>query len=388
MRLCHSSIPIFTCCICLGFYQSPANPATPNLNTKILQLAQASSTVDAKQLILKPNIKGQDVQALQTQLKHLGYYNGAVNGQYSKSTLIAVAEFQKAKGLVADGIAGLETRERLQTAIVAKIPFTTSSTPTSKPSSTNSQGKPSQGGFIWWSLLGLGLLGSIGAILYFMRRFGQNKKVQQPQTSDAQTEIEANKDRVNLPSRELESTPSREKNVSNVDMNQPVTASISAKLLPSEQTSRLVKLSIVDELIKDLYNPDPNLRRKAIWDLGQQGDSRAIQPLLDVMMNVDSQQRSLILAAVGEIATRTLKPMNRALAISMQDESPQVRQNAIRDLTRVYDMMSQISQILCHALEDPDAEVQSTAKYALNQMNRIRTVPEQNSPPEKSHKDQ
>jgi peptidoglycan hydrolase-like protein with peptidoglycan-binding domain len=380
MRLCHSSIPIFTCCICLGLYQSPANPGTPNLNTKILQLAQASSTADAKQPILKPNSQEQDVQALQTQLKHLGYYNGAVNGQYSNSTLIAVAEFQKAKGLVADGIAGLETRESLQAVIVAKIPLSPS--PTSKPSSTNSQGKSNQGDFIWWSLLGLGLLGSIGAILYLIRRFGQNKKVQQPQSSDAKTEIEANKGRVNLPSRELETTPSPEENVSN-----PLTASISAKLLPSEQTSRLVKLSIVDELIKDLYSPDPNLRRKAIWDLGQQGDSRAIQPLLDVMMNVDSQQRSLILAAVGEIGTRTLKPMNRALAISMQDESPQVRQNAIRDLTRVYDMMSQISQILCHALEDPDAEVQSTAKYALNQMNRIRTVPEQNSPPEKSHKD-
>jgi len=361
-------------------YQSPANPATPNLNTKILQLAQASSTVDVKQPILKPNSQGQDVQALQTQLKQLGYYNGAVDGQYSKSTQIAVAKFQKTKGLVADGIAGKETRESLQAAIVAKIPFTPS--PTSKLSS-NSQGKPSQGGFIWWSLLGLGLIGSIGAILYLMRRFGQNKKVKQPQTSDAKTEIEANKDLVNLPSRELETTPSPEENVSN-----PLTASISTKLLPSEQTSRLVKLSIVDELIKDLYSPDPNLRRKAIWDLGQQGDSRAIQPLLDMMMDVDSQQRSLILASVGEIGTRTLKPMNRALAMSMQDESPQVRQNAIRDLTRVYDMMSQISQILCHALEDPDAEVQSTAKYALNQMNRIRTVPEQNSPPEKSHKDQ
>jgi vesicle coat complex subunit len=104
------------------------------------------------------------------------------------------------------------------------------------------------------------------------------------------------------------------------------------------------------------------------------------------MMDADSQQRSLILAALGEIGIRTLKPMNRALAISLQDESPQVRQNAIRDLTRIYDMMTQISHLLRHALEDPDPEVQSTARYALAQINRIRTVPEPENLSPDSHK--
>lgn len=379
MRLCHPSIPIFTCFICLGLYHSPANPVIPKLNTKILQIAQASYAADAKQLILEPNSKGQNVQALQTQLKGLGHYKGAVDGQYGESTQIAVSEFQKTQGLVADGIAGKETRKKLLAAIVAKIPFIPSPTLTSRPSF---QGKPIQGNFIWWSLLGLGLLGSISIIPYLMTRFGQNKKVQQPQTSDVETEIQANKHPLNLP------RPILEDNVLDIDNNQPLTASIPRKLLPSEQTSRLIKLSIVDELIRDLYSSDPSLRRKAIWDLGQQGDSRAIPPLLDLMIDVDSQQRSLILAAVGEIGTRTLKPINRALAISMQDESAEVRQNAIRDLTRVYDMMSQISQILRLAVEDPDAEVQSTARYALNQMNRIRTVPEQQSTPIDWHNDQ
>ena len=101
------------------------------------------------------------------------------------------------------------------------------------------------------------------------------------------------------------------------------------------------------------------------------------------MVDADSQQRSLILAALAEINTRTLKPMNRALAISLQDESPQVRQNAIRDLTRVYDMMAQMSQILSHAVRDPDADVRSTAKYALSQMNRIRALPGDASEEEK-----
>jgi HEAT repeat protein len=119
--------------------------------------------------------------------------------------------------------------------------------------------------------------------------------------------------------------------------------------------------------------------------LGQQGDSRAIQHLVDLMIDADSQENSLILAALAEIGIRTLKPMNRALAISIQDENPQVRQNAIRDLTRIYDMMSQMSQMLRHALDDPDPDVQATARYALIQMNRMRSLPEQQGLTEDSH---
>jgi peptidoglycan hydrolase-like protein with peptidoglycan-binding domain len=151
-----------------------------------------------------------------------------------------------------------------------------------------------------------------------------------------------------------------------------------SELFPPQKTSRLAKVSIIDELVKDIRSADSTKRRKAIWDLGQQGDSRAIQPLVDLMIDADSQQRSLILAALSEISIRTLKPMNRALAMSLQDESPEVRQNAIRDLTRVYDLMAQVSQMLVHATQDDDPQVQETAKYALSQMNKIRALSGQN----------
>jgi peptidoglycan hydrolase-like protein with peptidoglycan-binding domain len=378
MRLCYSSIPILTCCICLGLYQSPANPATPAPTPTTLELSQASSSEVGKKSILKLGDTGQDVQSLQTQLKELGYYDGVIDGQYGGSTRTAVKQFQKSQGLPEDGRVGATTRANLQAALAAKTSFIASPTPTSQPSSP---GKSSHRGFIWWSLLGLGLLLSCGVIFYLVKRFIGVK-----QEAELETELETvtEKEPLQQSTTELEDQPNQQENTPSEENHQLVT---STKLLPAEQTSRLAKLSIVDELIKDLHSADPHQRSKAIWDLGQQGDSRAIQPLLDLMIDVDSQQRSLILAAVGEIGTRTLKPMNRALAISLQDESPQVRQNAIRDLTRVYDMMSQISQILRHALEDPDAEVQSTAKYALNQMNRIRTVPEQQNPPEDVQQD-
>ena len=94
-----------------------------------------------------------------------------------------------------------------------------------------------------------------------------------------------------------------------------------------------------------------------------------MESLVDLMIHTDSQERSLILEALSQISTRTLKPMNHALTLSLQDKNPQVRKNAIRDLTRIHDLMSQIYQLLCHSIEDSDREVQETAKWAINQLN-------------------
>lgn len=380
MRLCRSSILIFTCFSCVGFYPNRASTATPNLAPEILELAQASSKVTASPTVLRYGSRKSDVQRLQTQLKQLGYYSGIVNGEYDDSTEMAVVKFQKAQGLKVDGLAGVATRGRLQAAMVTKNQIVTSpivtspiinSAATSKPTTTP---KPTERGFVWWLIFSIGVLGSIGALVYLLRWFRQGKQVQS-EISETKSLSEANKNPMTSPSPETVTNP------------QTATPPLATQLLLPEKTSRLAKLNIVDELIQDLRSSDPTKRRKAIWDLGQQGDSRAIQHLVDLMIDADSQESSLILAALAEIGIRTLKPMNRGLAISLQDESPQVRQNAIRDLTRVYDMMGQMSQMLHHALEDPDAEVQATARYALTQMNRMRGLPEQQSLPEDSHND-
>ncbi|MBN3960989.1 peptidoglycan-binding protein [Nostoc sp. NMS8] len=379
MRLCRSSILIFTCFSCVGFYPSRSSIATPNLAPKILELAQASSIVTASPAVLRYGSRKSDVQRLQTQLKQLGYYSGVVDGQYSTSTEIAVTKFQKAKGLKVDGLTGLETSKKLQAALASKnqiitSPIVASPIATSKPTA---KPKPIERGFVWWLIFAIGVMGCIGGLFYLLRWFRQVKhgnlsRVQKPEISNTKSLTEANKKPM---------IPSSPETITN---SQTTTPPPPPQLLLPEKTSRLAKLNIVDELIQDLRSSDPTKRRKAIWDLGQEGDSRAIQHLVDLMIDADSQESSLILAALAEIGTRTLKPMNRALAISIQDESPQVRQNAIRDLTRVYDMMGQMTQMLRHALEDPDPDVQATARYALTQMNRMRGLPEQQSLPEDS----
>ncbi|GAB4230457.1 MAG: hypothetical protein Kow0049_12360 [Stanieria sp.] len=163
----------------------------------------------------------------------------------------------------------------------------------------------------------------------------------------------------------------------------PIIASTNANLNQVESSSAMLvspsssisKLDIVPELIEDLKTSDRSMRRKTIWELAQRADSRAMKPLVELMINVDSQERSLILEAMTQIASRTLKPMNKALMLSLEDENSQVRQNAIRDLTRVYDLMSQVTKRLSQAVEDSDAQVQETAKWALQQLNQMPQVP-------------
>lgn len=62
---------------------------------------------------LKPGDTGAQVRALQRALKALGYSVGTVDGQYGPATKTAVASFQHAEGLTADGVFGPKTLNAL-----------------------------------------------------------------------------------------------------------------------------------------------------------------------------------------------------------------------------------------------------------------------------------
>lgn len=147
-----------------------------------------------------------------------------------------------------------------------------------------------------------------------------------------------------------------------------------------DSTSRLSRVDIVETLVEELTSADSAQRRHAIWELGQRGHSAAIQPLVNGLLEADSQEKSLIFAALAEISSRNLKPMHRALALGLQDPSPEVRKNAIRDLAQVYDPVVQLSHMLAHAAQDPDLEVQKTAQWALDQLGRIAAAPYPSEP--------
>jgi HEAT repeat protein len=121
-----------------------------------------------------------------------------------------------------------------------------------------------------------------------------------------------------------------------------------------------------------LQNTNLESRQNAIWQLGEKGDSRAIEPLVNLLRDSDSKQQSLILTTLSQIGNKTLKPMVRALSLSLQNDNQEVRVNAIRDLTDVYEVVISISNILQYAVDDPDDKVRETAKWALEKLNRIR----------------
>ena len=431
--------------------------------------------------------KGEKVGEVQTQLKQLGFYDGPVDKSYGEKLQFAVAKFQNAVGLTADGVTTPATWQWLQimqsknstaaatptqpiqnsnsvptplqlptqaTAVAPPTQPTQNSTsvptsiqplaqattqptqnstpvptplqptpqatavatptqPTQKTTSSVQQKSSSEIPIAtdsttpiaqnpksigakqtvatesdsvprWvWLLLGfvVTVVGVGGGIYLFMKLFGYEPFEEENQTETYTSPPPPRSRRVEPPIPKTKNTshknnyPSSMPRVVETNRFEPeLKPQASTEAIVVEQTTRLPKININDELIKDLREPNQSKRRKAIWELAQRGDSRAVQPLLDLMIDSDSTQRSLILEALSQIGIRTLKPMNRALAISLQDENAEVRKNAIRDLTRVYESLAQINQLLLHAADDRDSEVQQTAEWALSQLNRIRAA--------------
>lgn len=159
---------------------------------------------------------------------------------------------------------------------------------------------------------------------------------------------------------------------SNVTFNprSPLVASVSTPQESTPPTSAPGEQSGIDwmgQLLMDLKSANPDRRRLAIWELARRGDSRAVPALSNLMTISDSQERDLILGALSQISGRTLRPISQALAASLRDQNPQVRRNAVRDLTRLHELMNQMNQLLTTAAQDQDYAVKQTAAKALHQ---------------------
>lgn len=63
--------------------------------------------------VTKKGMEGVQVKGLQTMLKEYGYYTATVDGKFLDKTELAVKAFQRAEGLVVDGIVGKATWSRL-----------------------------------------------------------------------------------------------------------------------------------------------------------------------------------------------------------------------------------------------------------------------------------
>ncbi|MBR1409305.1 MAG: peptidoglycan-binding protein [Clostridia bacterium] len=96
--------------------------------------ASSSSGSSSSGTMLKYGVQSEAVRSLQQNLKTLGYYSGSVTGNYGNLTKEAVASFQRANGLSADGIAGSKTLS----AVSQKLSSSSSSSASSSSSSSSS----------------------------------------------------------------------------------------------------------------------------------------------------------------------------------------------------------------------------------------------------------
>ncbi len=379
---------------------------------------------------LRVGDRGPEVRELQMRLERLKLYQGEVTGEYDEATATAVRNFQAANDLEATGVFNVETWRKLD---AAQNPRRQQQQRGGLFRMSRKRALVLIGGGGLITLLGG--FGAILLLLRFINS-SQAVEPEEPEASEASLPVEADhfEDAI-APSPDGMSADEPEPALSNdspvpepdpwptgmppvrstavppgvtypprprpevapeprpldkplVGAPEPFTAkaepppwspeppngspAINESLTPLEPPPALTRLDRVDELIRELREPDADQRQQAIWELAQQADSRAVQPLVNLLLDSDSQQQSLILEALSQIGTRALKPMNRALALSLQDDDAHVRKNAIRDLTRIYELVAQLSQLLYYATDDPDPGVQETARWALGQLNNIR----------------
>ena len=96
------------------FLFSPDAPAaTAHTQPTAAPTARPTAATGSGYVELSYGDSGSRVKKIQSRLKELGYFNGNVAGNYLEKTRSAVAAFQKAAGLTADGVATVATQERL-----------------------------------------------------------------------------------------------------------------------------------------------------------------------------------------------------------------------------------------------------------------------------------
>ncbi len=364
-----------------------------------LVVAQADSSSASN--VLSIGDRGQAVRALQDRLQNTEYYDGPVDGIYGLATQQAVLAFQEKRDFEPTGRlddATWEALESLETSSSASsadgtvvladadAPTPAADLPPIGDGSAEGAGEApvesaDEGSRGYGNFLGLGL-----GLAALVASFGVGFFIANRSKNEADADADETWGAVGVQPGTSNGSGSVVLPTTDHAIQDPTTTpvgdngSLATIAVPMQKNGQLSdaatlgSMEVVDGLLQDLHNPDPSRRRKVIWELGQRGSSLAVQPLVDAMVTADSKEKSLVLAALSEIGQRSLKPMNRALAIALKDENPEVRKNAIRDITRVYELVIQISQMLGHATEDEDPEVRQTATWALEQLNRLRAT--------------
>jgi len=114
----------------------------------------------------------------------------------------------------------------------------------------------------------------------------------------------------------------------------PALLFISCAEIASEQVEKMIQRKDVERLIEVLgdYDMQPKVRARAALGLGEIGDTRGVEPLIQALQDEDSFLRRMAAVALGNIGdTRAIEPLTNAL----EDEDSDVRRDAAKALEKI-----------------------------------------------------
>ncbi len=119
----------------------------PNISALATPTTLIAQNIAQNYPLLAVGSTGSSVSQLQATLQLLGFYSGEVNGNYTVATQDAVAQFQAAAGISADGITGSSTWAKLlpapgDVASISASPAPNSSEPVAEQVSEGPPGPP------------------------------------------------------------------------------------------------------------------------------------------------------------------------------------------------------------------------------------------------------
>ncbi|MBN1427713.1 MAG: HEAT repeat domain-containing protein [Anaerolineae bacterium] len=134
----------------------------------------------------------------------------------------------------------------------------------------------------------------------------------------------------------------------------------------------------IDELIAKLKDKSYRVRREAAYKLGETGDARAIEPLLDTLGEFDSaDEDSKVNQAAGDalvmIGEAAIVPLINALKKDVQHPKDGWRRYWVTDTLGMTED-ARVVEPLIKALEDEDKEVVEGAADALERIGDRRAI--------------
>ncbi len=115
----------------------------------------------------------------------------------------------------------------------------------------------------------------------------------------------------------------------------------------------------VDMLIQNLKSDNTDVRRRAVWALGEVSDIRAVEPLINALKDENRSIQVNVIDSLGKMGGLAVEPLLQAL----KNDDRAIRLNAAKALRKLKD--PEAVELLIAALEDESAYVRLNAAKAL-----------------------